>query len=351
MLERLSGFWNERERLSIALELLAEFSTISMAGPNASYIASCLNSLFLSSKNVFFQLPCRNMKLILRVGYEVQSTFLGDAMEEWLHQNVDAVEEFIAILLSCQFLWSSSSFTNFEARIVCTLAFDSNDLSAKLAMKLSTSDLDLHSIESALLLGSKAKRLPRDAPRTKPIQQALRTYLKRCTPVMERILKGGDLSDHLWEIIPEFVLQSDDVDLEKWLGMICKCDSEALNPKASGAIKSLLDANPQTFHRLLPGWIVRTVSRLTRRFAEDNVLSDCTLRSVEEFSMLLRFNANSQDSLIASVNQNDGIKFMIETKVSYVETMMLAAITHQLDSLEVSDVLVTLLSTLELSPV
>lgn len=42
---------------------------------------------------------------------------------------------------------------------------------------------------------------------------------------------------------------------------------------------------------------------------------------------------------------------MVETKVSYVETMMVAGITHQLDSIEVSELLVTLLSTLNFSSV
>ena len=42
---------------------------------------------------------------------------------------------------------------------------------------------------------------------------------------------------------------------------------------------------------------------------------------------------------------------MVETKVSYVETMMVAAITHKLDSVKVSQLLVTLLSTLNLSSV
>ena len=42
---------------------------------------------------------------------------------------------------------------------------------------------------------------------------------------------------------------------------------------------------------------------------------------------------------------------MVETKISYVETMMLAAITYQLQSIKVSKLLVTLLSTLQLCPV
>jgi len=52
-----------------------------------------------------------------------------------------------------------------------------------------------------------------------------------------------------------------------------------------------------------------------------------------------------------SLKENEEIKQMIESKALYVETVMLAAITHHLQSVDVSSLVVTLLSTLNLSSV
>jgi len=52
-----------------------------------------------------------------------------------------------------------------------------------------------------------------------------------------------------------------------------------------------------------------------------------------------------------SLKENEEIKHMVESKQSYVETVMLAAITHHLHSVDVSSLVVTLLSTLKLSSV
>lgn len=52
-----------------------------------------------------------------------------------------------------------------------------------------------------------------------------------------------------------------------------------------------------------------------------------------------------------SLKGNEDAKRLVESKASYVEPVTLAAITHHLHSVEVSDLVVTLLSTLNLSPV
>jgi hypothetical protein len=224
------------------------------------------------------------MKLIFHIGYIVPSTLLGDVIEKWLDQSVDAVTHFTKVLSSCQFIWKSSSLNKFEVRILGRLVYGSNDLTRRLKKKLSTCDQDLDSIDSVLVLG-RTDMIHGDSERKDSLDKALCAYLKRCSAVMERIVQDGDLSDRIWSMIPQFLSQSQDIDLEKWLGKICKSDTEDLNPKASMAIGSILNKDPQVFHRLLPGWVVRTFSRLTRRFAEDKRLSETTLNSVKAFSM------------------------------------------------------------------
>ena len=255
-----------------------------LVGPNASYIVSCVEGLLRSSENAWCQLSSENVKLIFNLGYIVPSTLLRDVIENWLDQSVDAVTYLIEVLSSSEFIWKSSSFNKFEVKILGRLVYGSNDLMRRLKKKLSTCDQDLDSIESVLMLGQ-IDMIHGDSERKDSLDKALRAYLNRCSPVMERIVQDGDLSDRIWSIIPQFLSQSHDIDLQKWLGKICKSDTEDLNPKASMTIGSILDKDPQVFHRLLPGWMVRTFSRLTRRFAEDKRLSEATLKSVEAFSI------------------------------------------------------------------
>jgi hypothetical protein len=250
-------------------------------------MVSCLESLLGSSKDVHYPLTCEDLKLIFHLGYEVQSTLLCDIIEGWLLQRTDIAPSFVDALLSFDVVWRSTTFTKFEARIFGNLLFDSDDLSAKVGKKLSICETDLNSIASVLCLGKLFyNKENEEVGQKRSLQNALRTFLNRSSPLMERVIKEGDSSDTLWEIIPEFILLSDDVDLEKWLGKICHFDLEDLNPKGSRAVKAVLDKDRYIFHRHLPGWVIRTFSRLTRRFAEDKTLSEPTLKSVVEFGML-----------------------------------------------------------------
>ena len=125
-----------------------------------------------------------------------------------------------------------------------------------------------------------------DSQQNHSLENALHVYLNRCWPVIERMIQDGEVSDSIWDIVCRFVSYSYNINLEKLLGKVCKCDSEGLNPKASKAIECILKKDPQVCHRQLPGWMVRTFSRLTRRFAEDEILSETTLRSVRDLSMI-----------------------------------------------------------------
>lgn len=231
------------------------------------------------------------MRVIFHVGYQIPSSFFGEVIEAWLDQAVDVAAAFTKMLMSCEFVWKSTSFTKFEGRIIGRLACNSDDLMAKLVKKLSVSDQDIDSIEGVLLL---AERVAEGIHHAERRDSAVSAYLKKCNSVMERTVQEGDMSDHIWNIASRFVSQSDDIDMEKWLGIICKRDTEDLNPKASAAIQGILHKDQDVFHRLLPGWMVRTFSRLTRRFAEDQRLSESTLNSVKDFSMLCNFNAYTQ---------------------------------------------------------
>lgn len=153
-------------------------------------------------------------------------------------------------------------------------------------LKVSACAADLSSVESVLCLSSLlAQGYHDDARSLETLHSAMSDYLRRCCPIVERALQDG-LSVEVWDILPGFILRTTNIDLEKWLGNICKRDFEGLNPKGSGAIECILKKDRHVFHRTLPGWMVRTFSRLTRRFAEDEILSETTLSSVRDFGKL-----------------------------------------------------------------
>lgn len=351
-MERLHRFWNEEDKFSLALKLLENLSGIALIGPNASYISSCLKTLLSSAKPMWQQLSPDNLSFIFRVGYEVQSEFLGDIIEEWLQYGADRVALFTCTLMSSDFLWTSSSFAKFEARIIGYLTTASDDLSLRVKEKFLICDTSLASMEAALFYGKHiAKKADMDAQKRKSLQTGLNVYLQRCRPFLERTLKDEGMPDEIWHILPEFILQAEDIDLEKWLGRVCKRDLDYIIPKANRVIKSILDKDINVFHRALSGWIVRTFSRLTRRFAEDEILDEATLLSIEEFGTSLLHIFNSVDLLIDSIKYVESIRSLMETKASYIETMMLAAITQHLGTNVVSRLLITMLSSLRLTAV
>ena len=73
------------------------------------------------------------------------------------------------------------------------------------------------------------------------------------------------------------------IDLEKWLVLICTHDLESLVPNGIQSINAILNRDSDIFHRELSGWITKTISRFTRRFAEDDNLSEATVKAVKAF--------------------------------------------------------------------
>jgi hypothetical protein len=264
---------------------------MSLTGPNVSYMTSCIEYL-LPASVAWSHLSFSDLKLIFHIGYITQSTYLSNAISDWLYQSPDRIESFASMLSSCDFVWKSTSFTKFEALIVGHLAFRCSSLTEKLTLKLSGCASDLSSVESVLCLSTQlVKELRNDSGSLETLQLALSDYLRRCSPIVERALQD-DLPVLVWDILPSFILYTTTIDLEKWLGNICKRDLEDLNPRGSGAISCILKKDGYVFHRALPGWMARTFSRLTRRFAEDEILSETTLKSIEDFGCSLSVMAD-----------------------------------------------------------
>jgi hypothetical protein len=245
-------------------------------------MASCIESLLRPSRLTWSRLTTGSLKMLFRIGYEVQSDFIGDVIEEWLNPRADSVGDFIKGILSCDFIWKSKSFSRFEMRILARLAFNSHDLLTRLKQKLATCEPELQSLKNVLqftvYIGGN-----REDIRYREVQAEMDKYLNRCGAFVEGLFKKDEVSAEIWEIVPYFLSMAEDVDLGRWLGMICKRDLENLNPQGCLAIRSVLDKDPQVYHRSLPGWIARTFSRFTRRFAEDIELSEVTLRALKDF--------------------------------------------------------------------
>jgi hypothetical protein len=59
----------------------------------------------------------------------------------------------------------------------------------------------------------------------------------------------------------------------------------------------------------------------------------------------------SEDALVTLFSGNDDLNELVESKASFIETMISAAISNHLDHVDVSGLIVTILSMLRLSTV
>jgi len=257
-------------------------------------MASCVEALLSSSFPPLYQLSLDDVKMLLRIGYEVQSEFIGSLIEDWLNGRTGRVADFIYELILCDFIWKSTSFSRFEMRILARLPSISDDLLTRLKRKLATCDLELPSLKNVLRFAIHTGGNSQ-ATRHQELQTELRQYMNRCGAFMENLFKKDEVSDEVWDIIPDFVTMAADIDLGKWLGFICKRDLEDINPRGSRAIMNVLARDSHAYHRSLPGWLARTFSRFTRRFAEDLSLSETTLTAVQDFGIAyFKFKSNVQ---------------------------------------------------------
>ena len=245
-------------------------------------MASCIESLLPASNPTSYHLKLGDLNLLIRICYEVQSEFICDVIEEWLGASADSVNGFIQGILSSDFIWKSTSFSRFEMRIFTSLAFISEGLLMRIKQKLAACNVELTSLKNVLQFAVKISRTW-EAMRLQELQAELNEYLNRCGAFLENLFKKDELSAEIWDIVPDFVSMAEDIDLGKWLGMICKRDLEDINPRGSQAVKNVLAKDSHAYHRSLPGWIARTFSRFTRRFAEDKELSEATLIALKDF--------------------------------------------------------------------
>lgn len=248
-------------------------------------MATCLESVIRRSPpTILSELSAHDIKFLVEVGYMVQSTTLPHSFLKWMDQFPDSGTQFVNLILSCKFL-RNSSLTPFEVSLFTPLAIRFDSVAEELCRKFASSPLDLDMIKVALAFAEKLKNIGSGASRADLINAGLQTVFRGSEAIVRAIFDNEDISDQSWELVANFILHSTDVDPEDWLGKVCKHDMENLNPKASEAVNNALRKDPAAFHRLLPGWLHRVLSRFTRRFAEDPVLSESTLSSVAAFSI------------------------------------------------------------------
>jgi hypothetical protein len=253
-----------------------------MIGPNASFMVSCVGLVLDSSRDVLSRpLSCSEMFVLFRLGIEIQTPFLDEIFEVWLHRPKEDTAAFIEALVGFESRWKSTSFTIFEAKILCRLAMYSENLTKKFVKKISASKVDTRTIKAVLSL---RREMTAQADGQSNVLKALNAFLTRSKPFMEGLLTNEDRTETDWDIVADHVSQSEDVDLEGWLELVCKQD-QGLIPEASLSIMVILERDETVFHRSLPGWIARTFSRLTRRFAEDKELSKSVLMAVERLGI------------------------------------------------------------------
>ena len=276
----------------MALILLERFSTESTRGANASFMVSCLEALLSSTHTLWPELSKEHVKLLFRLGYEMQSSLLNDILQSWFQQGMDRPDYLVQVLLTSDYLWKSNSFTAFEANIINHAVYLSDQLASLVAQKFSCCNADLASLEAVLPFAMKVNQETAAAHVQSTLDDSIQRYLKRCGPAIERMIIENDHSDHLWLVLPDMLRIIKDVDLEKWLGLICKNDVESLIPNGIGSINAIFKRDAQIFHRELPGWIARTLSRFTRRFAEDSQLSEATLSACNSFGILSSWSSN-----------------------------------------------------------
>jgi hypothetical protein len=275
ILTRLARFWSDRERFNIMQWLLDVFvRNVGYRRSTPFYIQEFIGCLYSSSEGLCtrFFLP-KLPAFLIRIGYEIQSDVVANVIKEYIERFTDEARMFCCAVLEHKELWTASTLTIFEATIMSGLVNRSPQLSNKLALKLPTCDTDMPSLRAVLLLRPDEANLV--------LYNATRQYIERFTHPMERILKDID-SKVQWNLVADFIRSSDALNPEKWFGMICKRDTEGLLPEGIAAVTALLDKDRSLVNKRFLGWLARSMSRLTRRFSEDPVLSQPTLKAVRD---------------------------------------------------------------------
>jgi len=280
ILDHIVRFLSSDQKYSISLNIITKASQPHVLGANISYIVSSIESLLRTIPDYWPRIRADYLSTMYRIGYEVQSPFLVEVIESLISHSETLVQSCIPQFLSCDPVWSSDVLTDFEVKILNGIITRSVDLTEKLIQKLSNCSLDTTSLRNVLALKTTISKEHTQLG----LAKAVNIYLEKWIPVLERSLPESGFEYVDGNLLAKFIDNSEEIDLDKWLGLVCKCDTDTLVPQGGGAIVAII-GRAKNFHRRLPGWIVRTFSRLTRRFAEDKVLSQTTDQALRDLGV------------------------------------------------------------------
>jgi hypothetical protein len=271
----MAQFWDNDRKNFVAQAIISSCAYSTMGERSTpSYIAQCIKYLHPDSQPLSTPSETGGVAFLLQIGYKVQDEVLTNLITASIdNARPHQIQRYVEAIFSDEINWKETKFTLFEAQVMSKLTKWSTALTSKLALKLSTCNTDMHTLRSVLLI--------RPESNNTILIKAIKNCLERFTHPLERIFADDD-SKIEWSVVVNFIHNADTQDHEKWLGMICKRDSEGLIPEGISAATAVLDRDHAVVNRRFPGWLARTMSRLTRRFAEDTTLSDQTLEAIRE---------------------------------------------------------------------
>ena len=278
------------EKFGVALDILHRYS-LTATVVEASYIASSVEVLFRSIRSEYWsQISVNAIEHLFSLGYKVQSSMIGEVVLRWLDESTSTADSLFTYVSSFQPIWNSKQVTTFEAPLLNKFASRSLELQNKWKIKLSNCETDLESLRSLIFAQKVLSQTIEDSSDS----NCLRTSLKRWETTLHRTLQEGGFAQIDGELLADFLRLVENIDLEEWLGMVCKYDNENLVPQGMAVIEVIDKRYGEMYHRRLPGWVARTFSRFTRRFAEDKELTRETLQAVTRLGNVFLSLTNSR---------------------------------------------------------
>jgi len=271
------------------LNILSQLSESPVGGVDISYVSTSLEALGSRCRSSRHQIPSYLLQLLFNIGFQTQSLRLAEFIETCLDKDPNSLDSLASYLPSCDIIWDTDEFTPFEGRILGRLAPHCAHLCTRLVRKLSSCTADLDSLANVLQLIKSIASNANDSSSLLALKNASVRSLSRWQSRIERTLQDEGIKEVDGSLLEDFLSLVDDLDADKWLGILCKYDVETLIPRAIGAIEAVFRRESSAYHRRLPGWLVRTMSRLTRRFAEDKKLSEETIKAVQELGSILQY--------------------------------------------------------------
>jgi hypothetical protein len=276
------NFLKPEQKYSAAMDILSQFSS-SATVVETSYTSSSIEALLLPIPGYWVQISADAIMSLFLLGYLVQSSSFADVIMSWLADPANSSESLIMSLSSAQMVWKSKQITALEAKVFCKLAIQNEKFGESFRRKLSDCDANLESLRNILPSLRLTFQSTDICFSNSGLEDSIRKILERWEPILQRTLEEQGFSQPDFELLENYLQLVADIDLEKWVGLVCKYDLENLVPRGISAIEAIFKRNMETYHRRLPGWVAGTLSRFTRRFAEDKELSDDVLHAINAF--------------------------------------------------------------------